>query len=124
MFNSKIPPQADRFSLGRVTFFTILLFVFSVQISNAQWQSEVRLTNDPALTYNCYTGARSIAASGNYVHTIFTDDREGNFEVYYKRSIDRGASFETDQRLTFDALNSHNSAIAVSGSNVYIVWYD
>lgn len=108
----------------KTLFLTIALCFLSLQISYAQWQPEVRLTNDPANSYNSYSGARSIAVNGNYVHTTFTDDREGNFEVYYKRSTDGGASFGADVRMTFDAFSSHNSAIAVSGSNVYIVWYD
>jgi hypothetical protein len=99
-------------------------FTFSIDNCFSQWQPEVRLTNDPAVTYNSFTGARSIAASGSYVHTTFTDDRAGNFDVYYKRSIDGGATFEADRQLTSDLSNSHNSAIAVSGSNVCIVWYD
>ncbi len=108
----------------RNVFFAVVLCILSIQLSYSQWQPEVRLTNDPANSYNSYTGARSIAVSGNYVHTTFTDNRSGNFDVYYKRSIDGGATFEADMQLTFDTLYSHNSAIAVSGSNVYIVWYD
>lgn len=124
MFNSMNAMKTQRFKLKRVTFVIILFIIFSCQLTYSQWQTEVRLTNDPALTYNSFTGARSIAVSGSYVHTTFTDDRSGNFDVYYKRSTDGGASFEVDMQLTSDVSNSHNSAIAVSGSNVCIVWYD
>ncbi len=108
--------------MKKLIYLSILLFI-SISI-RAQWQPEVRLTNDPALTYNSFSGARSIAVNGNYIHSTFTDDRAGNFDVYYKRSTDGGVSFEADRQLTTDVFNSHNSAIAVSGSNVYIVWYD
>lgn len=108
----------------RNVFVAAVLCILSIQLSYSQWQTEVRLTNDTALSYNSFTGARSVAVSGNYVHTTFTDNREGHFDVYYKRSTDGGANFESDIRLTFDPSNSHNAAIAVSGSNVCIVWYD
>ncbi len=121
---SRLSMLQQSLSHGKSIFLTIALCFLCVQLSYSQWQPEVRLTNDPAITYNSFTGARSIAVSGSYVHTTFTDNRSGNFDVYYKRSIDGGATFEADMQLTFDTLNSHNSAIAVSGSNVYIVWYD
>jgi len=113
----------SRFLSGKTQFFTILLFILSFQISNAQWQPEVRLTNDPA---GSFTFRNSIAANGNLIHVVFYDKRDNNstYEIYYKRSTDGGLSFGADVRLTNDAATSYNPAIAYSGSVLHVVWTD
>ena len=59
-----------------------------------------------------------------YVHVIWYDDRDGNFEIYYKRSTNGGVSWGTDTRLTNNSGNSIAPSLAVSGSVLHIVWYD
>jgi len=88
--------------------------------SQAQWQPDVRLTNDTATSF-----ASSIAASGNVLHVVWTDDRDGiDDEIYYKRSTDSGVSWGADTRLTNNSADSDKPSVTVSGSVVYIVWYD
>jgi hypothetical protein len=38
----------------------------------------------------------SISNSGQIVHVIWRDERDGNKEIYYKRSIDGGLVWEND----------------------------
>ena len=83
------------------------------------WGTDVRLTNDTA-----YTATPSVAVSGNYVHVAWIDRRPGNQEIYYKRSTDNGANWGADTRLTNDADMSWFPSVAVSGSNVHMVWQD
>jgi hypothetical protein len=52
------------------------------------------------------------------------DDRDGNQEVYYKRSTDGGANWTEDIRLTNDQASQSTPNIAVSGSNIHVVWND
>jgi hypothetical protein len=58
------------------------------------------------------------------VHTVWQDNRDGNYEIYYKRSTDGGVSWETDTRLTNNTAGSWYPSIAVSGSIVHTVWSD
>jgi hypothetical protein len=83
------------------------------------WGTDTRLTNDPAIS----SGA-SIAASGQIVHTTWRDDRNGNPEIYYKRSANYGGSWSADLRLTNDANISFTPSVAASGSAVHVVWRD
>ncbi len=58
------------------------------------------------------------------LHIAWEDDRDGNIEVYYKRSTDNGSSWSADARLTNDPAASHNPCISAWGAVVNIVWYD
>lgn len=106
-----------------------LLFVFlnaSLLIIDCfgQWSSDVRLTNATGISSTSYNNAWCIAANGNVVHIVWSDIRDGNKEIYYKRSTDGGLNWGADSRLTNNTANSEYPSIAVSGSNVQIVWQE
>lgn len=87
--------------------------------SGATWSQDIRLTNDVAgSTYP------SIAASGAGVHVVWMDTRSGNYEIYYKHSLDAGLSWNDDQRLTDNVTWSEFPSVAASGSMVHVVWTD
>jgi hypothetical protein len=110
------------FLFSSLLFFSILYFL-PIK-SHAQWQTDVQLTNDNGTSLTSETNIPSIAVEANIVHVVWYDDRDGNTEIYYKRSIDAGVTWGGDIRLTFNDANSMEPAIAVSGSTVHIVWYD
>ena len=92
--------------------------------SQAQWQPDVRLTNDTALSWTSWNYAWNVASSGDIVHVVWWDERDGNWEIYYKRSTDGGISWGADTRLTNNSSESYNPSVSVSGSVVHVVWYD
>lgn len=103
-----------------------LVFVvalFTVQFSQAQWEPDVRLTNDPGISGTSYNNARCIAASGDTIHAVWEDNRNGQFEVYYKRSADGGVNWGAAVQLTNLPNPSQKPCIAVSGSVVHVFWY-
>jgi len=112
----------------RKIIFTIIVFssltLFEVKISQAQWQPDVRLTYEPALSYTSNNNAWCIASSGDEVHAVWYDFRNGNFEIYYKRSPDGGLSWGADVRLTNNMRTSTHPSVAASGSVVHVVWVD
>jgi len=92
-------------------------------ISKAQWQPDVRLTNDPG--FSVITGSRCIASSGDTVHVVWRENRDaGNYEIYYKRSTDGGISWGPDTRISNNVFYSTNPSISVSGKVVHVVWTD
>ncbi|MFZ4590814.1 MAG: T9SS type A sorting domain-containing protein [Ignavibacteria bacterium] len=117
--------------MKRNVLFTIVLMIilqFTMTIENcfSQWQPEVRLTNDSALSMT-FNSAWCIASSGDNVHVVWYDGRDSvgfSTEIYYKRSTDGGINWGTDIRLTNAIYNSSNPSIAVSGQFVHVVWYD
>ncbi len=108
-----------------------ILFLFiiahcTLNIDNclSQWQPDVRLTNDPAYSSTSWNNAWCIAASGQVVHVVWWDGRDGNEEIYYKRSTNEGVSWSADTRLTINTANSGSPSVAISGSVVHVVWND
>ncbi len=83
------------------------------------WEADIRLTNQ-----NAWSQYPSVSVSGSVVHVVWNDDRDGNFEIYYKRSIDEGISWGADTRLTNAPSNSYNPSVSVSGLVVHVVWHD
>ncbi len=101
----------------------LALFLILSNILNAQWLPDVRLTTFTGTSNTSYCD-RSVAVIGNTVHVVWYDDRDGNYEIYYKRSTDNGISWGADTRLTNNTSFSAGSGISVSGMIVHIVWYD
>jgi hypothetical protein len=110
----------------KTIFLTIFVIFLFIQISQAQWQPDFRLTNDPALSAtNIYPNARCIVSSGDTVHVVWRDNRDGgNYEIYYKRSTDGGISWGTDMRISNNIYFSTDPSISISGSFVHVVWSD
>lgn len=110
-------------------FFSVtILFLINLSgilsVSNAQWLNDVRLTNDPGWSSTSFNNAWCIGANGDNLHVVWYDNRDGNYEIYYKRSIDEGSNWGPDTRLTDNSASSEWPAISVSGSDLHIVWYD
>jgi hypothetical protein len=81
------------------------------------WKTDKSLTKG-----GCY--APTIAVEGSNIYVVWMDGSSGNYFIYCKRSLDRGVTWKTDKRLTNTAGSSLSPAIAVDGSNIYVVWYD
>jgi hypothetical protein len=89
---------------------------------------ERRLTNAP------YASAPvGIVVNGNAIHVLWSDGRNGisKGDVYYKRSLDNGATWEDglgninqDRRITTNSTDHIASSIAVSGSTIHTAWTD
>ena len=108
-----------------VLFFSLIVHCTSM-VNNCmcQWQPDVRLTNASDSSLTPYNNARGIASNGNLVHIVWNDKRDGNMEIYYKRSSDGGINWGTDIRLTNDSAISIRPSVSVSGQFVHVVWMD
>ena len=101
--------------------FIVLAMLIAMSV-NAQWQPDVRLTNDPALSMIPLSNNWCVASSGSYVHVVWFDSRTGaDGDVYYKRSSDGGLSWGLDTRISFSG-RTNFPTIAASGPYVHIVW--
>lgn len=83
------------------------------------WQPEIRLTNNVEESQ-----AACIAAQNSTVHVVWMDVRDGNDEIYYKKSPDNGVSWQDEIRLTNSSGVSGNPSIAVSLPMVHLGWMD
>ncbi len=89
----------------------------------ASFDPEQRLTIDPPQS-PANSWAPSLAARGQYVWISWFDSRDGNFEIYTKRSLDAGASWSADTRLTTTSGQSLRPVIAQRDSQLFITYWD
>ncbi|MCX7785306.1 MAG: T9SS type A sorting domain-containing protein [candidate division WOR-3 bacterium] len=101
----------------------VILIIFPITL-RAQWEPDVRLTYNDSVSYTCLNNTWCITANGDTVHVVWSDRRDGNLEIYYKRSINSGTDWEQDTRLTNNSASSGNASVAVAGSYVHCVWLD
>ena len=85
----------------------------------ATWQNIQRLTKNSGAS-----GAAELAVSGSNIYVTWFDDTPGNYEIYFRKSADGGATWAGAQRLTTNSGKSQSPAIAADDSNVYVVWHD
>jgi hypothetical protein len=89
------------------------------------WEVDTRLTNNIADSrFPFYSMYPSVAVFGSVVHVVWRSERDGNNEIYYKRSTDAGIIWGIDTRMTNNTASSVLPSVAVSGSFVHVVWTD
>jgi len=96
----------------------------SVQILYGQWQPDLRLTYDDSVSTNFFNYAWCTAAQGDTVYVVWDDNREGSYEIYFKRTVDNGTSWTPDILLSSTGFDSHYGHIAVDGCTVHVIWQD
>jgi hypothetical protein len=103
--------------------------VVSVNAGLAQyiWEPDTRLTYDDSLSYFGYPTQWSIATDlSGRVHVVWTDQRDPQYciEVYYKRSTDNGAIWESDMPLTTNSSYYQEKACVVTDNQnrVHVVY--
>ncbi len=105
-----------------------LLFVLLLStpaVVNAQWEPDRRLTYNDSSSHCSANNTRSVASGiGGDVHVVWEDRRDGNAEIYYKRSTDFGLNWSQDIRFTNDSHDSWYPSIAISGTLLHVVWTD
>ncbi len=89
--------------------------------SGATWQPVVNLSNTPNAS-----SFQQIAVSGSNVFVVWTegiiDSEIFDVEIFFRRSTDNGATWKSTVNLSNNPGPSKFPEIAVSGSNVYVVW--
>jgi BNR repeat protein len=87
--------------------------------NGAMWMSGVNLSNNVAESAN-----PQIAVESGNVYVVWQDNTPGDNDIFFQRSTDNGAMWETAINLSNNAGDSANPQIAVYGTKVYVVWND
>ena len=95
----------------------VLLFIVT-SVLGATWTSK-RLTNN-----SDHSDDPAIAVNGAKIYAVWYDCTPGNWEIYFRKSIDNGATWQNAERLTNNAGSSYCPEIAIRNANVYVAWYD
>jgi len=89
------------------------------------WQrADVRM--DTSATLPTAVESHSIQCAKQYVHLVWTDDRNGALDVFYRRSINSGIAWEAPDIRVDDgvpgATRSSQVALCANVPNVYLTW--
>jgi len=86
----------------------------------ATWQTAKRLTNNGG-----HSVEPVIAVNSPDIYVVWKDDTYAtNDEIFFIKSTDDGATWQTAKRLTNNTGDSCFPTIAVNGVNVYVAWRD
>jgi len=119
-FNNSTLYLAWHTDFGESSNKTISEIYFTKSIDNGKtWATPTRVTYS-----NSYSTYPKLAVENNTIHLVWVDDRDGNEEIYYKKSINGGKTWSNDTRLTYARGSSIRPSITVYHKNVHIVWMD
>jgi hypothetical protein len=81
-------------------------------------------TTDNLSNNGAVSAGPAIAVSGNNVYVVWSDNTPGRGEIFYRRSIDGGATFSSTINLSNNTGFSDSPDIAITGNHVSVVWRD
>lgn len=90
--------------------------------SKGVWGDDVRLTNNILSSYLSWSNLPVMFIQDTIIGIVFYDNRDGNYEIYFLRSQDKGESWEEDKRLTFTDKPSLFPGILSSDEKLIIFW--
>jgi hypothetical protein len=97
------------------------LFAIASADDGATWQAPIRLTTSPNDSDH-----GSIIGSGDAVYLAWHDDRDpSNREVYFRRSLDAGGSWEPEEPVSTGAAGDSTTPLdAVTPGYAHVIWLD
>ena len=102
-------------------YLALSVFLFSITAYSQTWGPTKRLTWNSGTS-----GHKSIAVdNNNTLHLIWTDDTPGNYELFYRKSTDGGATWSASKRITYNSGWSHGPVGVTDSSNhLHVLWRD
>jgi hypothetical protein len=112
----------SRFLLAEVLALALISGAWAANCSFSV-ESITRITRSGGKSQTARDNARCIGAdSKGTAHMVWTDDRDGNVEIYYATLS--GDTVASEVRLTKTPEESSFPCIALQGDNVYILWQE
>jgi hypothetical protein len=66
-----------------------------------------------------------IALHNNNVYVVWSDDSTGNGDIYFKRSVDNGTTFDSTNNISKNNTGTSSTPqVAANAGTVYIIWTD
>jgi hypothetical protein len=87
--------------------------------SGATWKSSKNVSNNDGWSEN-----GQVAVSGSNVYFTWEDDTDGDIEILFKRSTNKGATLKAVVKISNNAGDSTDARMMLIGSNIFVVWMD
>ena len=88
----------------------------------ASWSQVINISKNPGTTFDPVSPAIAVDSSGN-INVSWCDDTPGNYEIFFRRSINGGVSWSQVVNISKNWRNSGSPDIVVDSSgNIYVVW--
>ena len=105
----------DRFGIGTMG----AIFYMNSSDGGLTWSEDINLT-----PMNLDASLPDIGINGDKIHVIFGEQRDGIWQIHYRRSEDKGKTWTDDITLSNSTEDVKSSAIALNNNEVHVVWYD
>ncbi len=96
----------------------------TIKSSNGVWGDDVRLTNDLSSSYLSWSNASSAFINDSIIGVVFYDLRDGNYEIYLKKSYNRGEDWEVEERISSTGNPSIFPSVSSNNEKIYIFWLE
>jgi len=93
------------------------LLFFSSEGSSMEFRSIVDDSNNESFF-------PKLAWSDSVLYCVWSDDREGHWEVYFSKSTDGGESWSSNQRLSSSGVDTWSTALEARHDTLLVVWED
>ena len=87
--------------------------------SGTSWDPVQRISNAPGRSED-----PAIAAAGDCVQMTWNDNRTGIMQTFYRRSADKGVTWDAETQLSNSTVFAYMTMLYLSDSNVDVVWGD
>jgi Neuraminidase (sialidase) len=85
----------------------------------ATWSVPVNVSNNSGGSVNSV-----IMVDAGTVHLAWEDNTAGNWEIFYSKSTDGGATWSAPVNVSNNSGDSEGTKIAVNAGTIYLAWYD
>jgi len=92
--------------------------------SGGTFGTNVKVNDDPSSAIQRYP---DIAVDSNgVIHVVWEDSRNGNYDIYYSKSTDGGATFSSNLRVNSQSSGNQTSpSVSIGPDNsIHVVWTD
>jgi hypothetical protein len=101
-------------------FALFVVYYFPVSYAQVNITSSQTLSNTPGNSTD-----PKIALYNNNVYIVWSDDSTGNGDIYLKRSVDNGTTFDSTNNISKNNTGTSSTPqVAANSGNVYIIWTD
>ncbi len=108
-------------TIARKTIFWATILACASSSASAQWSAEVKLSTDEGSTTLNENVGHCLVVDGDSVHVVWADQKNNGQAIFYRRSVDKGLTWEADARISASPSSDTFPLLAQSGSTLHLV---